>query len=128
MQRTLCKSKIHRATITQADLNYVGSITLDRALMQAADILPYEQVHVVNINNGQRLVTYAIAGEANSGVVCLNGAAARTCSPGDLVIVMTYASYTEQELSTFEPKVVFVDTQNNIVRESNEETHGLCVL
>jgi len=112
----MCKSKIHRATLTGADLHYVGSLTVDRDLMDAADMLPYEQVHVVNVNNGNRLVTYIIEGERGSGTVQLNGAAARLGAPGDIVIVMTYAEYEDAELKRgFEPQVVFVDDENHQV-------------
>src|SRR5438105_491286 len=93
--RTILKSKIHRATVTQADLQYEGSITIDRILMEAADILPYEQVHVLDVDNGARLTTYAIEGDRNSGVICMNGAAARLVSAGDTVIILTYATATE---------------------------------
>src|SRR5215216_3926545 len=98
MRRTLCKSKIHRATLTGADLNYEGSLTLDRALMDAADMLPYERVQVVNVNNGARLETYLIPGERGSGVVQLNGAGARLGAPGDVVILMTYGEYEDGEV------------------------------
>lgn len=110
----MCKSKIHRATVTNANLHYVGSITIDNELLAAADILPYEMVQVVNINNGERFETYAIEGEAGSGTVCLNGAAARLAVPGDLVIVIAYGLYTEDELKEWEPKVVHVDAENKI--------------
>lgn len=113
--RTMMKSKIHRATVTDANLNYVGSITVDRDLLQAADILPYEQVFVLNINTGARFETYAIEGPAGEGDICLNGAAARLAQPGDLVIVLTYAQYEEAELEGFEPTVVHVDAQNRQV-------------
>lgn len=115
MIRKMCKSKIHRATVTDANLHYVGSITIDTELLAAADILPYEMVQVVNINNGERFETYAIEGEAGSGTVCLNGAAARLAVPGDLVIVIAYGLYTEEELKSWEPKVVHVDTGNKIL-------------
>ncbi|MDQ6662474.1 MAG: aspartate 1-decarboxylase [Chloroflexota bacterium] len=115
MQRTMCKGKIHRATVTQADLNYVGSITIDQDLLDAADIYPYEKVQVVNVNNGARLETYTIAGARGSGVICLNGAAARLTSPGDLVIIMSYAQFTEAEIRTLEPHIVFVDENNALV-------------
>ena len=116
MRRLMCKSKIHRATLTGADLHYVGSLTVDRDLMDAADMLPYEQVHVVNVNNGNRLVTYIIEGERGSGTVQLNGAAARLGAPGDIVIVITYAEYDEADLEHgFEPRVVFVDDENHQV-------------
>ena len=116
MRRSMCKSKIHRATLTGADLHYVGSLTVDRDLMDAADMVPYEQVHVVNVNNGNRLVTYIIEGERGSGTVQLNGAAARLGAPGDIVIVITYADYEDAELKHgFEPRVVFVNDENRQV-------------
>ena len=114
MWRTMCKSKIHRATVTDAQLNYVGSITIDEELMEKADILPYEKVHVVNNNNGARLETYVITGERGSGEICLNGAAARLVQPGDIVIIISYSQYSSEELKTFKPKVVFVDKNNKI--------------
>lgn len=110
MQRTLMKSKIHRATVTGADMNYVGSITLDSTLMQLADIIEHEQVHVLDIDNGARFVTYAIRG--GPGDVVLNGAAARLVHPGDRVIVIAYGSYDEAEVATFEPRIVHVDHEN----------------
>jgi aspartate 1-decarboxylase len=110
MHRIMMKSKIHRATITGADLNYVGSITLDTRLMELADIREYEQVHVLDIDNGARFETYAIPGEP--GDVILNGAAARLVQPGDKIIVITYAQYDEAELAAFEPLVVHVDANN----------------
>ena len=113
MQRTMMKSKIHRATVTGADLNYVGSITLDPTLMAAADILEHEQVHVLDLDNGARFETYAIRGRP--GDVVLNGAAARLVHTGDRVIVISYASYDEAELARYEPKVVHVDARNRIV-------------
>ncbi|MFP5450846.1 MAG: aspartate 1-decarboxylase [Thermoleophilia bacterium] len=112
----MMKSKIHRATVTDANLNYVGSITIDTDLLDAADIRPYEQVAVVNINNGERFETYAIEGAPGSGDMCLNGAAARLAQPGDLIIVITYAQYDESELDRFEPTVVHVDESNRAVR------------
>lgn len=115
MLRTMFKSKIHRATVTEANLNYVGSITIDADLLKAADILEYEQVAVVNINNGARFETYTIAGEAGSGIVCLNGAAARLAQPGDLVIIISYAQMTEEEVRRHEPRVVLVNRENRIV-------------
>jgi aspartate 1-decarboxylase len=117
MRRTMCKSKVHRAVLTGADLHYEGSLTLDLALMEAADILPFEKVQVVNVNNGSRLETYVIEGERNSGTIQLNGAAARLGAAGDHVIVISYADYEESELENFEPKLVFVDEKNRIVRE-----------
>jgi aspartate 1-decarboxylase len=116
--RVMLKSKIHRATSTGADVNYEGSITLDPALMQAADILPYEQVHVVDVNNGARLVTYAIEGRPNSGDVVLNGAAARLVNVGDIVIVISYRDVPEEELRGYQPRLIYVDAQNRIVRVS----------
>lgn len=118
MKRIMCKSKVHRATVTDADLNYEGSITLDPLLLEAADIREYEQVQVVNINNGARFETYAIVGVPGSGDVVLNGAAARLVQPGDRVIIISYATYDDVELETYEPRLVFVDEANRIVRES----------
>ncbi|MFD0689350.1 aspartate 1-decarboxylase [Actinomadura fibrosa] len=115
MQRILMNGKIHRATVTQADLHYVGSLTIDADLMEAAGIVEGEQVHVVDITNGARLVTYAITGEAGSGVIGINGAAARQVQPGDLVIIITYVSLDDAELRAFEPRVVHVDGANRIV-------------
>ncbi len=115
MQRTMCKGKIHRATVTQANLNYVGSITIDQDLLDAADIYPYEQVQVVNVNNGARLETYTIAGARGSGVICLNGAAARHAAEGDIVIIMSYGLYDEKEIRSLEPHIVFVDADNRLV-------------
>jgi aspartate 1-decarboxylase len=114
MQRTMCKGKIHRATVTQANLNYVGSITIDADLLEAADIYPYERVQVVNVNNGSRLETYTIAGARGSGVICLNGAAARLAAEGDIVIIISYGQYDGQEIRSLEPRLVFVDTDNHI--------------
>jgi aspartate 1-decarboxylase len=115
MQRTMCKGKIHRATVTQANLNYIGSITIDQDLLDAADIYPYEKVQVVNINNGARLETYTIAGARGSGVICLNGAAARHAAEGDIVIIISYGQYDEVEIRSLEPLIVFVDADNHIV-------------
>ncbi len=112
MLRTLLKSKIHRASITDSNLNYEGSLTIDADLMEAADILPYEQVKVFNINNGARFETYAIAGPAGKGDICLNGAAARMGLPGDLIIIATYGEYGMAEATGHEPKVVLVDSGN----------------
>jgi len=114
--RTVLKSKIHRARVTQADLHYEGSITIDAALMDAADILPYEQVHVLDIDNGARLTTYAIEGARDTGQVCINGAAARLVSPGDTVIILTYASATDAEARTLAPALVYVDERNRVTR------------
>lgn len=112
MVRTMLKSKIHRATVTDANLHYEGSVTIDADLMEAANILEYEQVHVLDIDNGQRFTTYAIEGPRGSGTICLNGAAARLVSKGDLVIILTYAEYQEAELSTYHPVKVYVDQDN----------------
>jgi aspartate 1-decarboxylase len=114
MQRTMLKSKIHRVTITQADLNYDGSMTIDEDLMNAAGIVQFEQVNIYNINNGERFETYAIRGEAGSGVIGLNGAAARKGHVGDLVIIVTYGQYDESELNGFEPTILLCDERNRI--------------
>ena len=114
MQRTMCKGKIHRATVTEANLNYIGSITIDLDLLEASDIYPYEKVQVVNVSNGSRLETYTIAGARGSGVICLNGAAARLNSEGDIVIIISYGQYDEQEIRSLVPHVVFVDADNRI--------------
>ncbi|MBL7492603.1 aspartate 1-decarboxylase [Frankia sp. AgB1.9] len=115
MYRTLLSSKIHRATVTHADLHYVGSISIDEELMIAADLVEGEQVQVVDINNGARLTTYAIAATLGSGVVGMNGAAARLVAPGDLVIIMAFRQVDEREVRTFHPRVVHVDTRNRVV-------------
>lgn len=120
MLRTMFKSKIHRATVTHADLHYVGSFTIDADLLEAADILPGEQVSVVNINTGARFETYVIEGERGSGVAGLNGAAARLGSPGDLVIVITYAQMNSEEARGYLPSVVHVDAQNRIVETGTD--------
>jgi len=117
MRRRMMKSKIHRATVTDANLHYVGSITVDRDLMEAANLLEYEQVAVVDIDNGARLETYVIEGESGSGAICLNGAAARLVSPGDKVIIISYAEYDEAELEGYSPTIVHVDTANQQVGE-----------
>lgn len=115
MVRTMMTSKIHRATVTQADLHYVGSVTVDADLLDAADLLPGELVHIVDIDNGHRLQTYTIAGERGSGVIGVNGAAARLVHPGDLVILIAYGQLEDAEARVFEPRVVFVDADNRIV-------------
>jgi len=120
MFRTMLKSKVHRATVTQADLNYVGSLTLDVRLMEAADLLPGELVHVLDVTNGARLETYVIEGERGSGVVCINGAAARLVQPGDLVIVVSYATVPDSEARDLKPRVVFVDGANRITAVHND--------
>ena len=114
MARTFVKSKIHKATVTQTDIAYEGSITLDPKLMAAADIEPYEQVHVLNLNNGYRLETYAIKGKAGSGVVCMNGAAARHTEKGDQVIILSYQSFSDKPPVGYEPTVVTVSPKNKI--------------
>ncbi len=118
MLRHLMKSKIHRATITSADLHYEGSLTVDEDLLDAADLAEFEEIHVVNVNNGARFVTYVIPGPRGSGVLQLNGAAARLGLPGDLVILIAYGAFDEQETARFKPSLVFVDEHNRIVRPS----------
>lgn len=113
MNVEMLKSKIHRVTVTEARLDYIGSITVDLDLLEAANILPGERVYIVNNNNGERLDTYTIAGERGSGVICLNGAAARKVQPGDIVIIMSYASMPFEEARTFKPMVIFPDTATN---------------
>lgn len=110
---TILKSKIHRVTVTEANLDYIGSITIDQALMDAAGILPNEQVAIVDNSNGARLTTYVIPGPRNSGMICLNGAAARLVQPGDVIIIMAYAMMTAEEARDFRPKVIFPDTKTN---------------
>ena len=116
MLRTVCKSKLHGAIVTEANVQYTGSITLDADLMRAADLVPYEQVHVVDVDNGARLVTYCIEAPAGSGTVCMNGAAARLISAGDKIIVISYAQLTAVELEQFSPKVVMLGRDNRIQR------------
>lgn len=125
MLRTMMTSKIHRATVTQADLHYVGSVTVDADLLDAANILPGEQVHIVDIDNGQRLVTYTIAGERGSGVIGINGAAARLVHPGDLVILIGYGQMEDAEARDFEPSVVFVDSENRIIGTGSDPAEAL---
>ena len=124
MELTMLKGKIHRAVVKQAELNYVGSITIDPELMDAAGILEYEMVQIVDVENGNRFETYTICGEAGSGMICLNGAAARQVQVGDHVIIMCYASMTPEEAKTHRPKVVFVDEENKIHQVSRYEKHG----
>lgn len=124
MQRFMFKAKIHRAVITQADLNYEGSLSVDEELLETADLLPYEKVSVVNITNGERLETYVIPAERGSGVICLNGAAARKGAPGDLVIIMSYAMMSDEEARTYKPTVVHVDKHNRIVEVTREQRAG----
>ncbi|PVE94090.1 aspartate 1-decarboxylase [Microbacterium sp. TPD7012] len=116
MRRTMLKSKIHRATITASDLHYVGSITIDPDLLEAADILPHEQVHVVDVDNGARFETYTLVGERGAGVIQVNGAAARLVHTGDTIIVISYADYSAEDLATYEPRVVHVDRSNSIIQ------------
>lgn len=116
MFRIFCRAKIHRAIVTEANLNYEGSLTLDPLLMEAARLLPFEQVHVLNLNNGARFETYLIEGELGSGTVCVNGAAARLVQVGDPVIILAYAIVPEERLNEFETRIVFVDGRNQVVR------------
>jgi aspartate 1-decarboxylase len=122
MRRELCKSKIHGATITEANLHYEGSLTLDMELAEAADLVPYERIQVVNVNNGSRLETYVLPGARGSGAVHLNGAAARLGQVGDRVILISYAHYEESEIAGHEPRVVFVDDENRIIERSLRAT------
>lgn len=124
MKLTMLKGKIHRATVRQAELDYVGSITVDPELLDAAGILEYEKVAIVDIDNGSRFETYTIAGEPGSGMICLNGAAARCVSQGDKIIIMCYADMTPEEAKEHKPKVVFVDDNNKITRLTSYEKHG----
>ena len=124
MQLTMLKGKIHRAVVKQAELNYVGSITIDPKLMEAAGILEYEQVQIVDVENGNRFETYTIDGEPGSGMICLNGAAARQVQVGDHVIITAYCQMDAKEAADHKPKVVFVDEENHISRVSNYEKHG----
>lgn len=124
MYLTILKSKIHRATVTQSDLNYVGSITIDKKLMDAASLLEYEKVQIADIDNGNRFETYIIAGEYGSGCICLNGAAAKCVETGDKVIIMAYAQMTPEENENHYPKVVFVNDKNEITEIATYEKHG----
>ncbi|MCM3747505.1 aspartate 1-decarboxylase [Paenibacillus pasadenensis] len=124
MFRTMMKSKLHRATVTEANLNYVGSITIDEDLMDQADLWANEKVQIVNNNNGARLETYIIPGPRGTGVICLNGAAARLVQPGDKVIIISYATMDEQEARTYSPKVVILDEENKPVQIMNHEVHA----
>lgn len=129
MTITLLKSKIHRATVTQAQLDYIGSITIDEDLLDAAGLLEYERVEISNVDNGARFATYAIAGERGSGIICLNGAAAHCAEPGNKVIIMAYAQLNPAEAKASQPQVVFVDDDNRISRVTRYEKHGrLCDL
>ena len=124
MQLTMLKSKIHRAIVTEAKLNYVGSITIDEKLMEASNIMEYEKVQVVDVDNGNRLETYVISGKPGSGVICLNGAAARFVQPGDKVIIMAYCDMTPEEAKSHKPTVIFVDENNSIKEIAHYEKHG----
>ena len=124
MLLSMFKSKLHRATITQADLNYVGSVTIDRELLEKSGILTGEKVQILNLNNGERFETYTIEGAAGSGIICINGAAARLVQVGDKVIIIAYALMDENEAKTFAPTVVVLDEKNRIVRIKHEEIHG----
>lgn len=125
MELTMLKGKIHRVKVKQAELDYVGSITIDEKLMEAAGILEYEKVQIVDINNGNRFETYTIAGEPGSGTICLNGAAARCVSVGDLIIIMSYAQMSADEAREHKPKVVLVDDDNRITNITSYEKHGM---
>lgn len=125
MQVTMLKGKIHRAVVQQAELNYIGSITVDPALMEAAGIYEYEKVQIVDIENGSRFETYTIAGEPNSGMICLNGAAARCVQKGDHIIIMAYCQLDDKEVKEHKPKVVFVNEQNKIVKTASYEKYGV---
>ena len=127
MDITLLKAKIHRAVVKQADLDYVGSITIDSELLEQSGIFEYEKVEIADIDNGNRFETYVIAGEAGSGIICLNGAAAHLVSIGDKVIIMAYAQMTPEEARGHKPTVIFVDQDNKIVRKANYEKHGLLI-
>ncbi|RCX13820.1 L-aspartate 1-decarboxylase [Anaerobacterium chartisolvens] len=121
---TLMKSKIHRATVTEANLNYVGSITIDEDLMDASDILRNEKVQIVNNNNGSRFETYVIPGERGSGTICLNGAAARLVQRGDIIIIISYGMFDSKEARDFQPKIIFVSDKNSVMEINNKERHG----
>ncbi len=125
MTVTMLKSKIHRATVTQAELDYIGSITIDEALLKASGIMEYEKVQIVDVNNGQRFETYVIAGEENSGIICLNGAAARCVQKGDKIIIMSYAQFDAEQAKSHKPTVVFVDDSNTVSKITAYEKHGL---
>ena len=125
MQVTMLKGKIHRAVVQQAELNYIGSITVDPVLMEAAGIYEYEKVQIVDIENGSRFETYTIAGEPNSGMICLNGAAARCVQKGDHIIIMAYCQLDDKEVKQHKPKVVFVNEQNEIVKTATYEKYGV---
>ena len=120
MQRTMLKSKIHRVTVTHSELNYEGSCAIDENLLDAADIIEYQQIDIYNVNNGERFTTYAIRAERGSGVISVNGAAARKAAPGDILIIASYSSYDETELESFKPDLVYVDAQNRIKQQRHK--------
>jgi len=122
--RSMLKSKIHRARVTEVNLDYEGSITIDKALMEAGDLLPYERVEVLNINNGARFGTYVIEGKTNSGVIGINGAAARLAAKGDIVIILSYCQFSDSEAMNMTPAVVYVDDKNRIVKVKGKESHS----
>ena len=124
MYRQLCKAKLHGVTVTESNLHYVGSITLDADLMDAADLVPFEWLHIANVTTGHRFETYAIVGERGSGIIGLNGATARMGQPGDKLIVMSYALFSEDELRTFQPRLIFVNATNQPIQTATGETHG----
>lgn len=124
MLLNMFKSKLHRATVTEADINYVGSVTIDADLLEKSGILPGERVQIVNLNNGERFETYTIQGKAKSGVICINGAAARLVHVGDKVIIIAYAMMDAKEAATFQPNVLVLDEKNRIVKIKHEELHG----
>jgi len=126
--RTMLKSKIHRARVTDGNIAYEGSVTIDKKLMEAADILPYEQVHILDINNGARFQTYAIEGEADNGDICLNGAAARMVAKGDIVIILTYHELQESECKDYHPRLVYVDEKNRITHTRGVIDEALDIL
>jgi len=121
MQIQVLKSKIHRATVTDADINYMGSITIDEALMKASNLIEFEKVQVLNINNGERIETYVIKGKRGSGVICLNGAAARKFLPNDLVIIVSYATMDFEEAKNFKPSIAFVDSKNKLIQGKTKQ-------
>lgn len=120
MQRTMLKSKLHRVTVTHAELHYEGSCAIDQDLLDAADIREYQQIDIYNVNNGERFTTYAISAERGSGIISVNGAAARKAAPGDLLIIATYAMYDEAELAKFEPDLVYVDSRNRMMNQRHK--------
>jgi aspartate 1-decarboxylase len=126
--RTMLKSKIHRARVTDGNISYEGSITIDKKLMEAADILPYEQVHILNVNNGARFHTYAIEGKPDGGDICLNGAAARLVARGDVVIILTYHEMEESEVRDYHPRLVYVDAQNHITHTKGVVDEALDII